>query len=115
YGRTTSAASPSRRSAPAIDSAHASARTSAESASSATRERSSTKARGHITQRGKDSWALIVELERHPATGDRRQKWNTFRGNKRYAETGLARLVTEAEGGRLGMSPKMTVGEYLGR
>jgi hypothetical protein len=31
-------------------------------------------ARGHIRKRSEDSWTLVVELERDPATGKRRQK-----------------------------------------
>jgi integrase len=45
-------------------------------------------ARGHITKRSEGSWSLVVELERDPATGKRRQKWETFRGKKTDAKSG---------------------------
>jgi integrase len=31
-------------------------------------------ARGHLTKRSEDSWSIVVELERDPTTGKRRQK-----------------------------------------
>ncbi len=49
--------------------------------------------RGHIRKRGKNSWYLVVEGPRDPATGRRRQLTRTVRGTKREAEAVLARLV----------------------
>ena len=42
--------------------------------------------RGHIKQRAKGSWSIVLELGRDPATNKRRQQWTTFRGTKRDAD-----------------------------
>ena len=72
-------------------------------------------ARGHLRKRAEGSWSLVIELPRDEVTGKRHQKWVTFRGNKRDAEKELARLVAEADRGRLMASPNATVAEYLER
>lgn len=69
--------------------------------------------RGHLRKRAEDSWSLVVELDRDPSTGKRRQKWHTVRGTKREAEKRLAELLVEADRGQLGSSPKMTVADFL--
>lgn len=71
--------------------------------------------RGHLRKRAEDSWSLVIELERDPATGKRRQKWHTVRGTKRQAEKRLAELLVEADRGQLGSGRKVTVAEYLDR
>src|SRR5438067_8021610 len=71
-------------------------------------------ARGHIRKRG-DAYSLVVELERDPVTGKRRQKWETVKGTKHQAEVRLAKLLTDVEGGTAGSSGKTTVAEYLER
>ena len=47
-------------------------------------------ARGHIRQRGKGTWAVVVSLGRDPATGERRRKWVTVRD---YLATWLQDVV----------------------
>ena len=46
--------------------------------------------RGHITKRSKDSWAIVLDAGRDPASGKRRQQWHTVKGTKREAEKRLA-------------------------
>lgn len=53
--------------------------------------------RGHILKRGRESWAVVVDLGRDPMTGKRRQSWRTVRGTKRDAEALLIRLLHERD------------------
>ena len=55
--------------------------------------------RGHIKQRAKGSWSIVLELGRDPATGKRRQQWTTFRGTKRDAKRKLAELQHQMDTG----------------
>lgn len=55
--------------------------------------------RGHLRKRAKDSWSLVVDAGRDPATGKRQQVWRTFHGNKKQAEAELARLISAIETG----------------
>jgi len=48
--------------------------------------------RGHIRKRGKNSWAVVVDLGRDPASGKRRQKWFAHK-TRREAEAHLAQIV----------------------
>jgi integrase len=49
--------------------------------------------KGHIRQRSKGSWAIILDLGRD-ADGKRRQKWHTVRGTKKDAQRELAKSCT---------------------
>ncbi len=73
--------------------------------------------RGSIKQRYEGSWSLILELgyQLDPTTGAvrRRQKWITFRGNKRAAERKLATLINDQNNGELVEPSKLTVGAWL--
>jgi integrase len=55
--------------------------------------------RGHLRQRGTDSFQLIVYAGRDPVTGKDRYVRRTFKGSKRAAQQALARLVTEVGDG----------------
>ncbi len=70
--------------------------------------------KGHIRNRGKNSWAIVLDLDRSPE-GRRRQKWHAVRGTKRDAERELARLLHELNTGAYVEPARMTVGEYLER
>lgn len=72
-------------------------------------------ARGSVKQRTKGSWFIRVELEPDPLTGKRRQKAETFVGNKRDADTRLSELLGKARQGTIGNAGRLTVGEYLDR
>ena len=70
--------------------------------------------RGHLQQRGRDSWRLKVFIGR--SSDDRRRYVErTVRGSRRDAERALARLVVEADEGRYAAAAPMTVGELLDR
>ena len=73
--------------------------------------------RGSLKQRSPGSWALILDLgyEPHPETGKlrRKQKWQTFRGTRKQAETKLTELVNSLQDGEYVDPSKMTVGQWL--
>ena len=72
-------------------------------------------ARGHLRKRSKDAWSIVIELDRDPDTGKRRQKWSTVHGPKRDAEKELTRLLTEADKGQLHAATHTTLSAYLER
>ena len=49
--------------------------------------------KGHIKKRSKDSWSVIIELQRDYITGKRRQKWYTVKGTKRDANKFLMEML----------------------
>ena len=51
--------------------------------------------RGHIKQRSKGSWTIVLDLGRDPSTGKRRQQWVTHRGTRKEAEKKLAELQNQ--------------------
>ena len=69
--------------------------------------------KGHIRKRGERSWALVVELDRDPATGRRRQRWHSVKGTKRDAERKLRELLNSIDQGTYVKPAKLTVGEFL--
>ena len=70
--------------------------------------------KGHVRQRGKGTWSIVLEMPRGP-DGRRRQKWHTVHGTKKNAERELARLVHEMETGYYVEPTKMTVADLLER
>lgn len=71
--------------------------------------------RGHIRQRAKGSWSLVVDTGRDPSTGKRRQVWKTFHGTKKQAEAELARVVSAIETGTDLEPQSVTVEAFLNR
>lgn len=69
--------------------------------------------KGSIKQRSPGSYSIILDLGKDPVTGKRRQKWHTFRGTKRGAETECARLITELEKNEYVEASKLTVGQWI--
>lgn len=69
--------------------------------------------RGHITQRSKGSYTIVVSLGRDPQTGKRRQQWVSVRGTKKDAERRLAQLLHQVDNGGLTKPTRLTVGQYL--
>ena len=57
--------------------------------------------RGHIVQRSKNkgTWSIIIELDKDPATGKRRQKWVTFQGSHAGAKKQLTELLLYVDAG----------------
>ena len=71
--------------------------------------------RGHIKQRSKGSWTIILNLGRDPANGKRKQQWVTIRGTKKQAETRLAELLNQMDTGGYIKPTKETFGSFLQR
>src|SRR5262245_30905786 len=69
---------------------------------------------GHLRKRGKDSWALVVDLGKDPETGKRRQQRQTVHGTKREAETELRKLLHTIETGGYVKPAKLTMTDFLG-
>jgi integrase len=69
--------------------------------------------RGHIRQRGKNSWQLKVEGERDEITGKRIIHFATFRGGKRDAQNKLAELINAVNADTYVTPKKLTVGEHV--
>jgi integrase len=70
---------------------------------------------GHIIGRGKNSWAIVLDIGRDPSTGRRRQKWHTVKGTKKDAQRERTRLLGEINAGSYVEPSKMTVREFLKR
>src|SRR5215469_1923547 len=68
--------------------------------------------RGHIRRRGKDSWAIVIDLGRD-AAGNRRQKWHTVHGTKQDAQRQLATILHQLNTGAYVEPTKITLQAYL--
>ena len=68
--------------------------------------------KGHVRKRGKESWAIVLDLGRD-ANGKRRQKWHSVKGTKRDAEREMARLVNSLNVGDYIEPSKIRVSEFL--
>lgn len=66
---------------------------------------------GHLAQRGKGKWALVLSLGRGE-DGRHKQKWISFHGNKREAQQELARLIAQ---GSYQEPSRMTLSDLLDR
>ena len=69
--------------------------------------------RGHITKRSKNSWTVIFDEERDPATGRRKQRWVSVKGTKRDAEARLAEILHQMETGVFLKPTRLTVADFL--
>jgi integrase len=70
--------------------------------------------RGHIQQRGKNSWRVKAFVGRD-AAGVRRYVERTVRGSRREAERELSRVLVEVDEGRHAAAAPITFGELLDR
>ncbi len=68
--------------------------------------------KGHITQRAKNSWSIVLYLGRD-ALGKQRYKWQTIRGTKKDAERKLRGLLSALDNGSYVEPNRMNLGEYL--
>jgi integrase len=68
--------------------------------------------KGHIRQRGKDSWAIVIDAPRDPA-GKRKRRWHSVKGTKRQAQAECARLVSALKGGSYVEPTKFTLAAWL--
>ena len=69
--------------------------------------------KGHIRQRGKNSFELKFDAGRDPATGKRRIQYASFKGTKREAQIKLAALITSVGAGSYVEPSKSTVAEFV--
>jgi len=69
--------------------------------------------KGHIRQRSKGSWTIVVDIGQDPETGKRRQQWHTIRGSKRDAQRALREMLTAVEAGTYVKPSKLSLGEWL--
>lgn len=69
--------------------------------------------RGHITKRGKDSWAIVIYTGRDPQSGRKQYKWHSVKGTKKQAEKEMAALINSLETGSYIKPKKTTVGLFL--
>lgn len=68
--------------------------------------------RGSIVKRGK-GYSVVVELDRDPVSGKRRQKWHSGYRTKRAAEDALSELVNGVKSGTYVAKSKQTLSEYV--
>lgn len=68
--------------------------------------------KGHLEQRDKSRWSIVLELGRD-AAGKRMRRRVTFHGTKRQAQDELARLIHELNTGVSVEPQRLDVGEYL--
>jgi len=71
--------------------------------------------RGHITKRGKDSYTIVLELEKDHTSGKRKQQWISVKGTKKEAEKRLSELLHQLDNGVFIKPTKTTLAEYLER
>lgn len=70
--------------------------------------------RGHITKRGKNSYAIAVSLGKDN-TGKYKQQWITIKGNKKEAEQKLSEILHQIDNGTFLKPGKTTMVEYLNK
>jgi integrase len=71
--------------------------------------------RGHITKRAENSYTIVLELGKDPATGKRRQQWVSVKGTKKDAEKRLSEMLHQLDTGTFMKPGKTTVADYLQR
>ncbi len=69
--------------------------------------------KGHIQQRGKNSWRLKFDAGRDEKTGERKTQFHTFRGTKRQAQVKLAELIASVAQAKYVEPHKTTVAEWV--
>jgi len=68
--------------------------------------------RGSVVKRG-NGYTVVVELDRDPVTGKRRQKWHSGYRTKRDAERALIELTASVHGGTYVEPSRQTLADYL--
>jgi integrase len=67
--------------------------------------------KGHIRERSPGRWAIVLDLQ--DASGKRKRKWHSFKGNKRQAQAECTRLLAELQRGTYFEPSKVTLAEYF--
>ncbi len=68
--------------------------------------------RGSVVRRG-SKWAVVIELERDPLTGKRRQRWHSGYRTRKEAERARIELLSRVDSGTYVEKSKQTVSEFL--
>jgi integrase len=68
--------------------------------------------KGHIRERSPGHWAIVIDLS-DPATGRRKRKWHSFKGNKREAQIECAKLIAAVGNGDYVEPSKATVADFV--
>lgn len=69
--------------------------------------------KGHIRQRSKGSWTVVIDVGKDPVTGKRIQQWHTVKGGKRNAQKVLNEMLVAIEKGVHIRPSRITLGEWL--
>ena len=69
--------------------------------------------KGHITQRSKNSWSIVIYLGKDKITNQKKYKWFTYKGTKTNAEKFLTEKLHELNNGICINPKKMSLEEYL--
>jgi integrase len=69
--------------------------------------------KGHIQQRGKNSFRLKFDAGRDEKTGERKTQFHTFRGTKRQAQIKLAELITAVDQSKYVEPNKITLADFV--
>jgi len=70
-------------------------------------------AKGYIRQKSPGSFQVCANAGRDPATGKRRQVWETVRGTQQDTERRLAKLIDSLDQGGFVRRTRITFGEWL--
>jgi hypothetical protein len=68
--------------------------------------------RGSVVKRG-DGYSVVVELDRDPVTGRRRQKWHSGYRTKRDAERTMSEIVAAVHAGTYAEPTRQTLGDFV--
>jgi integrase len=68
--------------------------------------------RGSVVKRG-DGYSVVVELDRDPVTGRRRQKWHSGYRTKRDAERTMSEIVASVHAGTYAEPTRQTLGDFV--
>ena len=68
--------------------------------------------RGSVVKRG-NGYSVVVELDRDPVTGKRRQRWHSGYLTKKLAEGALTELLSAKDKGTYVPKSRQTIAEYL--
>jgi integrase len=71
--------------------------------------------RGHIIKRYSNSYTIVLNLGKDPATGKHKQQWVSVKGTRKDAEKRLAELLHQIDTGTFMKPGKTTVADYLER
>ena len=67
--------------------------------------------RGSIVTRG-GKYAIVVEHDRDPTTGRRRQKWHSGYRTRREAEAARVEILARLQRGEYVLPSQLSVGQY---